>query len=618
MNKSKMLSITTAVMAAVSLLITGCADNKSLSSGSDTSATQAPVETSAEHLSANGITTSDDGSIRAELTAVELSRIMGNGINLGNTMEAYDGTRADVNKDATDFEILWGQPITTQEAVDGMKAAGFDTIRIPIAWTNSMDFENGSYTISESYFNRVEEIINYALNADMHVIINDHWDGGWWGMFGSATPSVREKAMEMYKSMWTQIAERYKEYSDRLIFEGGNEEIGNRLNDKDKAPDSGALSVDECYETANLINQTFVDIVRSTGGNNENRFLLIPGYDTIFERTLDERFVMPTDTAKNKLLLSLHYYDPSGYCIGASTDNWGIIKDYEDQNASFESISRFVDEGYGIIIGEYGVLKAENYTARPNTDIYITNLLNNCDLYGYVPMLWDTSTLYNRIQNEMPDEAAANIFKDRNYESEKDKTEDEIKTAAKASLDAALASAPEMFPLGDDVIIGDDNTAVAWIMYNSQDYSVSYSVGDVYDPSKITNGVVTNNVIIEEAGTYTVGLDFTALKSAPKGITFSALGISNGEILFPGYLITIDEIKINGETFTAENDYYTCSDDGKCTRVNFYNAWVTAVPEEARIAGGDLSNASATNLNLSGDFEISTIEVTFTYAPPAE
>lgn len=117
-----------------------------------------------------------------DLTALEVTYLMGNGINLGNTMEAYNHKGYLDGQDPTNFESLWGMPHTTQEIIDGMKASGFDTLRIPVAWTNGMNYESGDYTIDERLFVRVEEIVNYALNADMYVIVNDHWDGGWWGI----------------------------------------------------------------------------------------------------------------------------------------------------------------------------------------------------------------------------------------------------------------------------------------------------------------------------------------------------------------------------------------------------------------------------------------------------
>jgi len=258
-----------------------------------------------------------------ELNAIEVTELMGNGINLGNTMEAYGRANHGVGKATSLYETAWGQPVTTQEMVVGMKEAGFDTLRVPVAWTNAMNYEDGDYTINQSYLDRVGEIIDYAINADMFVIVNDHWDGGWWGMFGSATEVIRQSAMDMYVEMWTQIANEYGDRSYKLIFESGNEELGNRLNDKDVCPDSGSLSESECYETAHKINQAFVDTIRATGGNNADRFLLIAGYNTDVTMTCDDRFKMPTDTADGKLLLSVHYYDPSNYCIFTSVEDWG-------------------------------------------------------------------------------------------------------------------------------------------------------------------------------------------------------------------------------------------------------------------------------------------------------
>ena len=167
---------------------------------------------------------------------------MGNGINLGNTMEAYGRKSLGLNAPVSSYETFWGQPVTTREIIHSMKAAGFDSLRIPVAWTNTMDFENGDYTIRKDYLKRVGEIIDYAIAEDMFVVVNDHWDGGWWGMFGSASRETRDKAMEMYISMWRQIADEFKDHSYRLIFESANEELGTRLNDKDIAKDSGTLS----------------------------------------------------------------------------------------------------------------------------------------------------------------------------------------------------------------------------------------------------------------------------------------------------------------------------------------------------------------------------------------
>lgn len=109
-----------------------------------------------------------------------------------------------------------------------------------------MDYESGDYTINTAYMDRVEEIVNYALDAEMFVVLNDHWDGGWWAMFGSSDATTAQNAFTMYESMWTQIAERFKDYSDMLIFESANEELGNGLNNNSTWPDSGSLTENQC------------------------------------------------------------------------------------------------------------------------------------------------------------------------------------------------------------------------------------------------------------------------------------------------------------------------------------------------------------------------------------
>lgn len=562
---------------------------------------------SGPHKSKNGIETSDDGVMRKDLTALELADLMGNGINLGNTMEAYGHTSLGVGADVSAYETLWGCPVTTQEMVTGMKEAGFTALRVPVAWTNAMNYESGDYTIGEDYLNRVEEIINYALNEDMYVIINDHWDGGWWGMFGSANEETRAQAMELYTSMWTQIANRYKEYSDHLIFESANEELGYRLNDTDVAADSGSLSDAECFTVVNQINQAFVDTVRATGGNNENRFLLIAGFGTDITNTCNSQFVMPADSADSKLLISVHYYDPSGYCIFDSVATWGNKEHYNDQNTMLAKMTQFTDQGYGVIIGEYGVLM-ESGTMKENTAEYYRNFLSNCDLYGYVPMLWDCSNMYDRRTCKIVDDEVASIFLEHSYAVQSKQSKENIQANAQAYMDQAIAEAPEAKGV-------DDNTALAWIMYNSSDWNISFSVGDVYKPEDKTAGVEEVVAEITGPGTYTISLDFTGTSGGyANSVVFSAIGISNAEVLYPGCIINIKEVLINGEPYKLNGRPYTSSDDGICTRVNLYNDWVSAVPEDVRIFGGGGRAGLTPNL-LDPDTlgNVKTIEVTFDF-----
>lgn len=554
--------------------------------------------------------------IREELTALELAKLMGNGINLGNTMEAYGRLDLGINADVTAYETFWGQPVTTKEIIASMKEAGFDSLRIPVAWTNTMDFENGDYTISEAYLNRVEEIIKYALDVDMYVIINDHWDGGWWGMFGSATKEKRDAAMEMYISMWTQIAERYKDYSDYLIFESANEELGNRLNDTNYAEDSSTLSEDECYAMNAKINQVFVDTVRATGGNNAQRFLLIAGYNTDIVKTWNNKFVMPKDTAKNKLLVSVHYYTPWGYAGTTSISNWGSEKHYNEMNDLLSMMTKFTDQGYGVVIGEYMVALNSNGSVKNNTIDFFTNLLNNCDMYGYVPMLWDCSSLFIRRELGFFDKAVAEFFKSRSYASQAALSDEEIIANAKAGIEAALANSASYVEVTPIVDVASLDKSLAWIMFNGSDWSTEYSVGDSYNPDSRSDGLVATDVEISGPGTYTVGLDFTGTeKGYANSTAFSALAIANGELLYPGYIINITDLQINGESYELTAKPYTTSDDQRCTRVNLYNAWVNAIPEEARTSDGDTSDVSAVVVDPSELGEIKTLTITFEYGP---
>lgn len=603
--KRKLIKQIAALMLSGAILVSACACNVTSDDASDTSGVSG---------TSNGQAT-EDTPIRENLTAIDVANLMGNGINLGNTMEAYGHNSYGVDADTSAYETLWGQPVTTQEMITAMKGAGFDSLRIPVAWTNMMDYENGDYTINPAYLERVEEIVNYALNENMYVLINDHWDGSWWGMFGSATEETRENAMELYTSMWTQICEHFKDYSDYLIFESANEELGDRLNDTDVAADSGTLSQDECYETLLKINQTFVDIVRSSGGNNSKRFLLIAGYNTDFTMTCDDRYIMPTDTIEDHLLVSVHYYTPWDYCGTTSVTHWGSVKEYAQQNELFEMLTKFTEQGYGVIIGEYAVA-LNGSLVKDNTVDFLKNVLDNCDLYGYCPMLCDCSSLFKRTLLKFIDDDVAELFSSRSLSAQSSMTEQEIKDAARASLDASAAAA-EAAQLEANPLTENPDATIAWIMFNSSDYKIAYNVGDGYDPTSITDGLKTVDPEITGPGTYTVSLDFTETASGfANGIGFSAIGLTNGESQYPGCIIDIKSVLINGDEYTLNGKPYTSSDDGKCTRVNLFNGWVTKAPEDSRTADGDLTDASPTIIDGNTVGPIRTLSITFELIVP--
>lgn len=565
----------------------------------------------------------DNGVMREGLTALEATRLMGNGINLGNTLEACDNNVGIKTNAPLSYETHWGQPKTTQAMIDGMKAAGFDTIRIPVAWmTNATHLYEGDYTIDADYMDRVEEVVCYARKAGMYVIINDHWDGGWYGMFGSESAETRALAMEAYKGMWQQIAERFRDYSDYLIFESANEELGGRFDENSPLYCSDSvvtyLNDDERYALTNEINQTFVDVVRATGGNNATRFLLIAGYSTDINQTCDDRFQMPKDTVDSKLMVSVHYYDPWSYCgasSAVSATKWGKVSDYEYLDQQLEKMTKFTEAGYGVVIGEYGALPCSD-GLKDNTLAYHTAFLDACTKYDLTNCLWDCSGLYKRVSQTFADDDILAMYQEKRQANEEGQDYADVQAAAAAEAAAAAAEAPVTFL--QDAVVVDDQTALAWIMWNDGSWALTHSVGDTYNADSISEGLVATNAIITGEGKYTVGLDFTGTAQGySASVAFAAIGISNGEALYPNYLVNIKEVRINGEIYRLKGRAYTTSDDGVCTRVNLYNEWVTSVPKTARLPGGNLAGATPTPINRNDAViaEIKTIEIDFEYVP---
>lgn len=565
----------------------------------------------------------DNGVMREGLTALEATRLMGNGINLGNTLEACDNNVGIKTNTPLSYETHWGQPKTTQAMIDGMKAAGFDTIRIPVAWmTNATHLYEGDYTIDADYMDRVEEVVCYARKAGMYVIINDHWDGGWYGMFGSESAETRALAMEAYKGMWQQIAERFRDYSDYLIFESANEELGGRFDENSPLYCSDSvvtyLTDDERYALTNEINQTFVDVVRATGGNNATRFLLIAGYSTDIDQTCDDRFQMPKDTADSKLMVSVHYYDPWSYCgasSAVSATKWGKVSDYEYLDQQLAKMTKFTEAGYGVVIGEYGALPCSD-GLKDNTLAYHTAFLDACTKYDLTNCLWDCSGLYKRVSQTFADDDILAMYQEKRQANEEGQDYADVQAAAAAEAAAAAAEAPVTFL--QDAVVVDDQTALAWIMWNDGSWALTHSVGDTYNADAISEGLVATNAIITGEGKYTVGLDFTGTAQGySASVAFAAIGISNGEALYPNYLVNIKEVRINGEIYRLKGRAYTTSDDGVCTRVNLYNEWVTSVPKTARLPGGNLAGATPTPINRNDAViaEIKTIEIDFEYVP---
>ncbi len=540
-------------------------------------------------------------------SSIGMAKLMGNGINLGNTMEAYGRDVLGTNAPVSSYETFWGQPVTTAAMVKGMKNCGFDTLRIPVAWTNMMNYESGDYTINPKLLDRVEEIVNYAIDAQMFVIINDHWDGGWWGMFGSKNPETVDKAFALYTSMWTQIAERFKDYPELLVFESANEELGNSLNDNTLCADSGYLSEDGKYEMTNRINQTFVDTIRASGGKNAKRFLLIAGFNTDIDKTCDDRFKMPTDVIDKKLLLSVHYYTPWNYCGAEKDAKWGLKSEMKAMEEQINKLSKFSND-YGIVIGEYGALpvydsETGTHTLKSNTDVFNEYFLDCCDSLRICPVLWSCNDFYNKRELTMITDEMLDFYISRCYIKEAATGEPQFSTMRKERMKKEYNNAPDMW---DDVKTYEPGTPVAWIMWNGG--AGTYSVGDTFNPADNTAGIVATNVVVSGAGSYKVSLDF---EGGNTGLTFAALAIADCELIYPGSVIKISGIYADGQKLALAGQPYTSSDDGICTRVNLYNQWVTNVPNDARTASGFKEGCTASLINPTDIVNVKNITIEF-------
>ena len=201
--------------------------------------------------------------------------------------------------------------------------------------------------------------------------------------------------MRRFTTMWTQIAEAFKNYGERLIFEAQNEELGwNSLWNQW----SGSTGDDKksSYRLVNEVNQAFVDTVRSSDGNNPRRHLLISGYNTNVELTCDELFQLPNDPA-NRLAVSVHYYEPSTLTIidgdvewGKAKTTWGSAADIADLEKRIALLkARFIDNGIPVIVGEYGCFGKNK--SRDTIESYLLDVSSRMYAIGACPILWDTS-----------------------------------------------------------------------------------------------------------------------------------------------------------------------------------------------------------------------------------
>lgn len=313
-----------------------------------------------------------------DMTSQQIVEDMGIGWNLGNSLESYfDGS-------AIADETGWGNPVVTQELISNVIDYGFNSVRIPVTWMEHMSADG---TVERAWLNRVETVVDYALNEGVYVIVNVHHDGG---DVNETDPWIADLAtqydpvMAKFKKLWTQIAETFQNKSDYLIFEGINE-VG-----FDSVYNSNPK---QAFTLVNDLNAAFIETVRATGGNNPYRHLLIGGYWTDIDKTCEmlAHVTLPNDS---RMIMSVHYYTPYQFCITGTQKTWGSSAEISTLRTYFGKMkTNFVDKGIPVIIGEYGFGNGvEAASARTFVDTVCSVSLS----YGMCPMLWDNGEVIDR------------------------------------------------------------------------------------------------------------------------------------------------------------------------------------------------------------------------------
>lgn len=363
-------------------MISACKKKAEVSSGKITSSTNQTSVT--------------DPSGLIGMNQAKLVKAMGLGWNLGNQLEAVMSQMPG--------ETNWGNPVITEDLIKAVKAAGFQSIRIPVSYFKKIG-EAPDYKIDPAWLDRIQEVVDYCVKNGLYTVINIHGDGyqsidgGWLYCNAEDQKPIQDK----FQAIWKQIATRFKDYDDHLIFESMNE-----ISDMSY---SGPKK--EMYDNLNTYNRIFLDTIRQTGGNNDKRWVQMPGWNTDITFTAgDYGFVIPEDrylsdqipNGESRIMISVHYYSPWDFCGGESGQitQWGDdAKDstkastYSGQSVMAKQFrllnERFVSKGYPVIISEFGAIdKSEDDKDNPYyREQFDRKVCENSLKYGCIPICWD-------------------------------------------------------------------------------------------------------------------------------------------------------------------------------------------------------------------------------------
>lgn len=342
-------------------------------------------------------------------TAMEIASLMYPGWNLGNTMEAGDPNNKWKNAGIS-TETAWQSTKTTQQIIDLVKAQGFKSVRIPCAWVMGHITDEANCTIDPEWMKRVKEVVDYCISDGLYVIINQHWDGGWIEHNGLTAATDVEATKTQLTKIWTQIANNFKEYDEHLIFAGMNEPgVG--------SGDGNIIGVADMSARIAEYEQTFINAVRATGGNNALRVLVVQGPNTSIDNTVENNYISKIqDAVSDRLMMEVHFYDPYQFCQMTEDASWGkqwyywgkdntggdadrTANKYQEDfvNSQMAKMKKtFVDNGIPVIIGEFGANQRWSVGKDAIHDASIKAYYKAVTEYainnGCVPFVWDTNS----------------------------------------------------------------------------------------------------------------------------------------------------------------------------------------------------------------------------------
>lgn len=337
----------------------------------------------------------DIGNFIPGNTSVEQSTNMAIGWNLGN---ALDASSCDdwAYKSGLSMEYSWlsHKQATSQKLIKAVKAAGFKTIRIPISWHNHMSKTDEIYKIDDDWMNRVQTLVDWSLAEGMCVIINIHHDNltetqikSNPGFCISTNSDIQEKSKAFIENVWTQIAGKFKDYDNNLVFELLNEPrcVGTDYEwgfwGANAGKDKTYNNIITAYE------QVALDVIRASGGKNATRFVMCPAYAA--SPDFLSSYSLPTDSATDKLLISTHAYTPSNFALEGNMSDYDANKTQIESSISsiFDNLaSKYVKKGIGVVMGEASASDKDNLSSREKwTKFYFTK----AQASGIPVVLWD-------------------------------------------------------------------------------------------------------------------------------------------------------------------------------------------------------------------------------------